>query len=183
VDILTSAENLDNSITFAQKFFARLEDYGHRVVLEICHEGFVRPSVEGEEFIIKKPGDGYSLLRWSPRYCTIAYLGTVAIGLTIAEMTEVIKDSVWGGTKTVPSGRLRLQVYSPYRHTSLIKVWQDTKEASLRSQLDQVISQMEEMAQSIPSLIIDGNRFREKLILLLEVRPVMFGCGDGGLAG
>jgi hypothetical protein len=162
VDVLTSAENLDSSLAFAQKFFIRLEDYGHRVVLEIGHEGFVRPTIEVEESVIKKPSDGYGWLRWSPRYRTIAYLGTVAIGLTIAEMTEVIKDSGWRGTKTVPSGRLRLQVYSPYRHTSMVKVWQDTKEASLRSQLDQIIGEMEQMSREIPSLIVDGNRRAEE---------------------
>jgi hypothetical protein len=75
---------------------------------------------------------------WSPQRCTVVYIGTVAIGLTIIELSENaearyvngeymrlsdytpkrrgrhLADRCWTSTHDFPTGRLCLQAYSPY---------------------------------------------------------------------
>ena len=158
VDILTTQENLDRSITFAKKLFSRLNDYGYRVVLSNHQDGFEKVSIDEEEVPRDKRKDLYITYPWRPHPCTVAYLGSVAIGLSIVEITEKVKPTGWYGEKAVGTGRHRLYAYSPYRHTNLIRTWQDTRERTLSSRFDEIILEMEKMARDIPSLIIEGEK-------------------------
>ena len=95
-DLLTSQDHLEKSIALAQKLFSRLEDYGYRVVLANSEGSFSMPTVETEEIPTREP-KAYFHNPWRPNPCTVAYLGTVAIGMSIAEMTEEVKTSLAGG--------------------------------------------------------------------------------------
>jgi len=167
LDLVTSQEHLEDSIALAQKLYSRLEDYGYRILLANADNSFITPSIETDEILGKKKEEYYRELPWRPRVNTVAYLGTVAIGVTIVEMTEVVttKDNYffsYTSTKKVASRRYRLYAYSPYCHTDLVKIWQDTKESKLTQRLDDIINEMEAMACQIPALIIEGeNRAAE----------------------
>ena len=163
LDLVTSQEHLEDSIALAQKFFSRLEDYGYRIFLANTENNFVAPSIETEEILGKKKDEYYREIPWRPMVRTVAYLETVAIGLTIVEMTELVttKDNSfysYTSTKKVASRRYRLYAYSPYRHTDLVKSWQDTKDSKLTQRLDEIVGEMEAMAQQIPTLIIEGEK-------------------------
>jgi hypothetical protein len=163
VDLVTSQEHLEDSIALAQKLFSRLEDYGYRILLVNADNNFISLRIETDEILDKKKEDYYREIPWRPMMNTVAYLGTVAIGLTIVEMTEMVtmKDNYFGSytsTKKVGSRRYRLYAYSPYRHTELVKSWQDTKDSKLAQRLDEIIGEMEAMARQIPALIIEGEK-------------------------
>lgn len=167
IDLVTSQEHLEDTIAIAQKLFSRLEDYGYRILLANADNNFISPRIETDEILDKKKDDYYREIPWRPMVNTVAYLGTVAIGLTIVEMTETVttKDNnfySYTSTKKIASRRYRLYAYSPYRHTELVKSWQDTKDSKLAQRIDEIIGGMEAMARQIPILIIEGeNRAAE----------------------
>jgi hypothetical protein len=92
---------------------------------------------------------------WSPMRCTVVYIGTVAIGLTIIEMSEEaearyvngeyvrLTDYVpkrrgryaqhhgWTSTHDFPTGRLCLQAYSPYPRADWTQQWRETPNRAL----------------------------------------------------
>ena len=68
--------------------FMLLEDKGYRVVLAPNGEQFYRAEVDEHEEPEKNRE--YNNL-WRPRRCTVVYIGTVAIGLTIIEMSEEVE--------------------------------------------------------------------------------------------
>jgi aspartokinase len=167
VDLVTSQEHLEDSIALAQKLFSRLEDYNYRILLANADDNFVTIRIETDEIPENKKEEYYSNAPSRPRVNTVAYLGTVAIGLTIVEMTELVtmKDNSfysYTSTKKVASRKYRVYAYSPYRHTELVKSWQDTKNSKLAQRLDEIVGEMEAMARQIPTLIIEGeNRAAE----------------------
>lgn len=98
---------------------------------------------------------------WSPYRPTVVYLGSVAVGLSIVEMSEKVLlryvggkyvrdadyvppprlrhlDNSWTTTRDLPSGRLRLIAYSPYRRVNWSMDWQETSKTSLRSMVKSV---------------------------------------------
>lgn len=85
VDLAATKTGLDKAIAFANEFFLALEARDHRVVIAPNPEQFHRADVDERE----NPGNSnhHSDL-WSPMRCTVVYIGTVAIGLTIIEMSE-----------------------------------------------------------------------------------------------
>jgi hypothetical protein len=158
VDLLTTAEHIGKTIALAQKIFCRLEDYGYRVILAGDQAGFHLTELSDEVVIRDRTNDPYRSHPWRPGCCTISQVGTVAIGLSLVELIHEVKEPGWYSSKRVGSGRYRLYAYSPYRHTDLVRFWQDTAEASMASSLDAIIAEMEVMAQEIPSLIHEGER-------------------------
>ena len=163
VDLVTSQEHLEDSLALTQKLFSRLEDYNYRILLANADDNFVTIRIETDEIPENKKEEYYTNAPNRPRMNTVAYLGTVAIGLTIVEMTELVttKDNSfysYTSTKKVASRRYRLYAYSPYRHTELVKSWQDTKDYKLTQRLDEIIDEMEAMARQIPTLIIEGEK-------------------------
>ena len=87
VDLVVSKQCLDKALSFANELFLSLESKGHHVVIAPQSEKFHRESLKRHEV----PNNyGYQSL-WSPLRCTVVYVGTVAIGLTIVEMSEEVE--------------------------------------------------------------------------------------------
>lgn len=149
------------------------------VVIAPFREQFSRAEVDEHEVLRKNRG--YSGL-WSPMRCTVVYLGTVAIGLMIIEMSEEVKvryvngeyvreqdyippkrrsfvsDRSWTTTEDFPTGRLRLQAYSPYPGTTWTKRWQETKDGSLDNQVSTIIKELEQAAVDVARLVEEAQR-------------------------
>jgi hypothetical protein len=137
VDLVVSKTGLDKALAFANPLFLALEANGYRVMIAPHGEQLRLAEVDEHEVPRKSHGDTYSYL-WGPVRCTVVYIGTVAIGLTIIEMSERVEaryikgefvrlsdnnppkrgrnsaDYGWTSTHDFPSGRLCLQAYSPY---------------------------------------------------------------------
>lgn len=85
VDLVVTQTGLDKAIAFANALFLALEARDHRVVIAPNAEQFHRADVDER----KSPGKGHHHHDlWSPMRCTVVYIGTVAIGLTVVEMSE-----------------------------------------------------------------------------------------------
>jgi hypothetical protein len=173
---------LDKALAFATEFFLTLEEKGHRVVLAPNGEHFHRAEVDEHEV----PGNkrGYNNL-WYPFRCTVVYIGTVAIGLTIIEMSEEVEvryvngeyirekdyippkrsryayDDSWTTKKDFPTGRLCLQAYSPYYRAKWENHWRETRNHDLGSQIKGIIKELEQSAVIIARLAEEGERQAE----------------------
>jgi hypothetical protein len=136
VDLAVTQTGLDKAIAFANELFLALEARDYRVVIAPNSEQFHRADVDERE----NPGKGHHHNDlWSPMRCTVVYIGTVAIGLTVVEMSEAAEaryvngeyvrltdyvpkrrgryaqDYGWTSTHDFPTGRLCLS--RPTRRT------------------------------------------------------------------
>lgn len=180
VDLAVTKSMVDKALSFANLFFLALEENGHRVVLAPHGERLRREAVDERE----NPGKSHHFNNlWSPARETVVYVGTVAIGLTIIELSEEVevryvngeyvreKDYVppkrsnhynWTTKKDLPTGRLCLQAYSPYPVASWKKQWKETTTArSLDTQIKGIVKELEGAAVEIAQLVEEGMRQAE----------------------
>jgi hypothetical protein len=171
VDITTSKAGLDKALAFANDLFNVLESAGHRVVLAPGGEQLRRHEVEVHEQPKKREHDHYYYTHpWWPYRPTIVYVGALAIGLSIVEMSEAVLmrhvkgkyirdadyvppkayrryvDHTWTTTQDLPCGRLRLIAYCPYPRVSWSTIWQETKNAPLTRALHTIVKEIENAA-------------------------------------
>jgi hypothetical protein len=179
VDVTASRSGLDKALEFANDLFNALESAGHRVVIAPPDAQFWRERIDEKEVPPKKDPrhDPYGYdRRWSPYRPTVAYVDSVTFGLAIIEMTESVEmryvngkyireseyvppktkryhDHTWTSTRDLPSGRLRLVVYAPYRSVSWSTSFQETKARTLKQDITQIVKSIEcEVAPIIDKL-------------------------------
>ena len=180
VDLVVSKPCLDKALSFANELFLLLESKGYHVVIAPDSEQFRRAGFENHE--VPQNHDYQGL--WSPWRCTTVYLGTVAIGLTIVEMSEEIKvryvngkyvkeqdyikskrkyssSYTWTTTREYPTGKLLLQAYSPYYRADWVKSWKETKDSDLRKQIKTIIKNLEQSTHKIACLVKEVERQAE----------------------
>lgn len=188
VDITVSRSGLDKALGFANDLFNALESVGHRVVIAPPDGRFRRERVQEKEAPPKKDPRhdpyGYDRL-WSPCRSTVAYVDSLAFGLTIVEMTESVAmryvngkyiresdyvppkasrhyvDHTWTTTKDLPSGRLRLVVYSPYGSVSWSTSFQETKARRLTTDIPQIIKAIENATATVTEKLREAERQAE----------------------
>lgn len=182
VDLTVSKTGLERALSFADALFWHFEDCGHRVVIAPEHEHFGRAAVDQHEVPKKNSSYNDSSRLWSPGRPTVVYIGTVAIGLTIIELSELADaKSINGGyerlepsiaermkardrdswrytTHDFPSNRLCLQAYSPYRVAEWTKQWRETKGVDLKKQVPSIVEELVRETRAIVQLIEEGER-------------------------
>ncbi len=167
VDVTVSDAGLDKALGFANRLFNALESAGYRVLLAPSDAQLRREQVYEKE--VPPPTKdhrpdpyGYSRL-WRPNQPTVVYVGSLLFGLSVVEMTEAVEvryadgkfvraseytppkpsrryaDHTWTSTHDLPSGRLRLIIYSPYPSISWSTTFQETVKRSLASDIPQII--------------------------------------------
>lgn len=180
VHVNASASGLEKALGFANDLFNAFEAKGHRVVMAPPDDDLRSLSVDERE-AVGQPKDWWSARRlWCPQRPTVVYIGTVAIGLAIVEMSENITVRYIDGeyiperdyvppkrgetrysfttTEDIPSGRLRLVAYSPYHSVFWTNQWQETGSASLLAKIPALVRAVEDMA---PELV---TRIEEELV-------------------
>lgn len=182
VDLAITKTGLDKALSFANQFFLALEARGHRVLIAPNSEHFHRAEVDEQE--IPEKHHHYNNL-WSPQRCTVVYIGTVAIGLTIIELSENVEaryvngeyvrlrdyvpkrrgryahDSGWTSTHDFPTGRLCLQAYSPYPRAQWSQQWRETKKRDLSTRIPAIIRELEKATVEVARLVEEGERQAE----------------------
>jgi len=187
VDITASRSGLDKALEFANDLFNALESAGHRVVIAPPDAQFWRERIDEKEVPPKKDPrhDPYGYdRRWSPYRPTVAYVDSIAFGLAVIEMTESVEmryvngkyireseyvppknkryhDHTWTSTRDLPSGRLRLIVYAPYRSVSWSTSFQETKARSLTQDIPQIVKSIEAEVAPIIEKLQEADRQAE----------------------
>lgn len=139
-----------------------------------------------------RPGDelewSHSYGRWGPDRPTVVYVGTVAIGLTLFELSEEVEvryvdgkyirvadipqpttrrrrwappEHVWTHKRDMPSGRLCLRASSPYALAKWEKQWRESKGSDLSSKVPHIVRELEAEAATIAALVAEGERQAE----------------------
>lgn len=87
VDLCVTEGCLEKALTFANDLFIAFERRGHRVMLQSSTERLDREEIDERE---KPNGNHYNNL-WPPARPTVVYIGTVAFGLTLFELSENVQ--------------------------------------------------------------------------------------------
>ena len=184
VDVTCSKVGLDKALAFANELFNALEGAGFHVMIAPQSESSRRGRIEEQEEP-KKRHDYYESRLWSPQRPTIVYVGTVAIGLALIEMSESVlmryvkgkyirdadyvppkasryhDDHTWTTTRELPSGRFRLVAYSPYWQASWSANWQETKNSALSREIPKIVKTIEDGASELVKLLEEAARQAE----------------------
>lgn len=182
VDLSVTKEALEKALSFANELFLALEARGHRVVIAPTSELFRRAEVDERES--PQGNSPYNNL-WSPMRCTVVYVGTVAIGLSVIEMCEKAEaryvngeyvrltefpskrrdryafDRDWTTTHEFPTGRLCLQAYCPYPTAEWSEQWRETKTQGLSERVSVIVRHLEKATAEVARLVEEGERQAE----------------------
>jgi hypothetical protein len=182
VDLTVSKAGLDKALSFANQLYLSFESCGHRVVIAPQGEHLQRVEVDEREAQDRR--QRYSDL-WSPLRCTVVYIGTVAFGLSIIEMSEEVEvryvngeyvreseyvvpkrrrygqDHTWTTTRDFSTGRLCLQAYSPYYRAKWVHHWRETKDCDLTGRIPAIVKELERAVVDVARLIEEGQRQAE----------------------
>jgi hypothetical protein len=187
VDVTASRSGLDKALGFANDLFNALESAGHRVVIAPPDAQFWREHIDEREVPPKKErrNDPYGYDRlWSPYRPTVTYVDSVAFGLAVIEMSESVEmryvngkyireseyvppknkrhhDHTWTSTRDLPSGRMRLIVYAPYRSVSWSTSFQEKKARSLTQDIRQIVKSIETEVAPIIEKLQEADRQAE----------------------
>lgn len=180
-DIFVSKALLARALDLASEFFLTLEDRGHSMGLLPLSQ-FCRPDLHTRP---EHRLDDYRHPTWNPDRATSVSIGTVAIGLTIYEVSEeaefryVNGDYVrvselpvrrrpysdthnWISKRETGSGRLALRAYSPYPGTTWMQEWIETKSGDLGSKFRAIRRGLETGAPLVVPLVEAAQRLREE---------------------
>ena len=106
IDLAVTKSGLDKALSFANQLFLVLEARRYRVLIAPNSEHFHRAEVDERE---KPEKNRYYNNLWAPQRCTVVYIGTVAFGLTVIEMSEEVE------ARYVNGEYVRLSDYVPKR--------------------------------------------------------------------
>ena len=182
VDIVATKTGLDKALSFSSELFLALEEHGYRVVLAPHGEHLTRSDFDERE--VPRKDNSYRD-RWSPGRCTVVYIGTVAIGLTIFEMSEevdvryvngeyvrlseyvppkrgrYVSDHGWTSKQDLPTGRLCLQAYSPYWRAEWSKQWREKPGRDITALIPVIVKELRQSCPEVARLAAEGERQAE----------------------
>lgn len=179
VDVTSSRASLDKALAFANDLFNALESAGHRVLICSSAENFTRARIDEHEQLPKsqRREQSYYNHLWSPQRPTVVYVGSVAFGLAVIEMSESVVlryvngkyiresdykpskvsarygDHSWTTTKDVPCGRLRLVVYAPYRGVSWSISFDESKDRALTTEIPTIVKSIKHSTEALVEMV------------------------------
>lgn len=178
VDLFVSNDVLDRALSTANALFTAFERRGHHVTLAPRDQDLRRPAVD-ERSSGGRDRHGYG--SWGPDRPTVVYIGTVAIGLTIFELSDSVEvqyvdgkyvpakqlpitrrrggaHDVWSHRRDMASGRLSLRASSPYAVADWEQQWREAKKGELASQVPEIVLALESAAVTIAKLVEEGEQ-------------------------
>ena len=185
VDIFVSKDSLQRALRVAGRIFNAIENRGHRVKLAPFNENLWRPDLEE-----RKRYWEWSWDRWCPDRPTVAYIGTVTIGLTLYETYETQtgrwRDGKWFRvsrprdyrpglrfwedpieTRRLPTGLFVLRAFSPYPNIRWMNFWSEAKRGELVAKAGSIAEEIEGAAPTVAALAeaerIRVEQWRQKL--------------------
>lgn len=181
LDLVVTKRTLPRALELANVLYLALEGRGHTVSLAPAGERWGRETVDVRE----KGGKPRNYPDfWSPWRPTIVSVGTVAIGLTLHEMTEEVECRYVGGKyvrvaelgppprsgypswswtsmQELPTGRLALQAYAPYPRADWAERWREAKAGDLVAKLKTIARVLEDAAPVIAQQVEEEARQAE----------------------
>ena len=164
--------------------YLAFERSGHSVVFVPYGQGMQRQAVDEREKGGQRKERYYTTDLWSPARPTAAFIGTVAFGVTIYEMSENVEVEYQNGKYTrvselpakksrryesyswrsmhdLPSGRLCVQIYSPYHRVAWMRQWREPKAGDFPRKLAGLVKEVEAEVVNIVKRFEEGERQAE----------------------
>lgn len=161
-DLIVSRTGIAHAVGFANHLYLALMKEGLAVALSDPATHMNRQSVDHRE---KASTRFIHPSLWQPQRPTVVYIGAIAFGLTIYEISEYVevkhvdKEYVrlsslpanqrrspyrdgWVMSTDMPTGRLCLQVYSPYYRADWIHRWSEDKPGDLISKIPSIVKHL-----------------------------------------
>lgn len=183
-DVIASKETLDRAIDVANALYLSFERRGHSVILAPYGQNLSRLSVDEREKGGRRNEQYFYTDLWSPARPTVAFIGTVAFGLTVFEMSENVEVQYqdgkytrvselpikkpksyesysWRSTHDLPSRRLCVQIYSPYHRVAWMRQWRESKSGDFPRKLSGLVKELEAEAANIVKRFEEGERQAE----------------------
>jgi hypothetical protein len=181
VDVITSKQTSSRAMDVANELFLLFEERGLRVTFVPSGQVLRRVAVDERE---KSGRDNHYSDLWWPSRATIVFVGTVAIGLTVFEMSENVEvkyqngkytrvselpvkktkryeSHSWTSMHDLPSGRLCIQAYSPYPRAEWKRQWRESKAGDFPGRLSAIVKELKREAATIAQLVEEGERQAE----------------------
>jgi hypothetical protein len=181
-DIVVSGEALGRALEVANALFLAMERRGYQVTLAPTHGYFLRPELDHRDQP-RGPLPEYGRTGWHPGRPTVVLVGTVAIGLTVYEVSEYVevervkdryvrkdtlpprkrraRQSDWVHREDMPSGRLVLRAYSPYSGAPWQQDWREKTPGDLLSQAKAILRELTQAAPIIAASVAEARRLAE----------------------
>ncbi|MCD9045939.1 hypothetical protein [Luteimonas sp. MHLX1A] len=173
VDITSTQATLARALAFANALFLALENKGHRVgLLDTLHDRLRRPAIDPMEPPFRRPGCTSYYGLWAPKRMTVVHVGEQQVGLSIVETSESVvmryvgghyvreadyapsrarsryqADPTWTTTRDVPTGRLRLDAYTPHARVDLAEHWLETASSLLIDRIPTIVAGIEAVVE------------------------------------
>lgn len=181
-DIIVSKKIASRVIDVANELFLLLEEHNHQVKFSPHGQLLFRCAVDERE---KGRGGNHNSYLWSPSRPTVVFIGFVAIGLTIYEMTEYVevrsidgefvkiseltpqhlkkaaRSYSWTTTRDMPSERLCIQAYSPYSGADWSRQWRESKVGEFPGKFHRIVKELEAAAAGIAKQVDEAERKAE----------------------
>lgn len=158
-DLIVSRSGLAHAVNFANQLFLAFMKKGLTVTFSDPAERMSREPVDHRD----NPSSRYvypSL--WQPQRPTVVHVGSVVFGLSIYEISEYVEvksvdkrlvrlgsrpvrkraapyRNEWVMRADMPSGRLCLQVYSPYYRAEWVQRWKEDKPGDLINKIPSIV--------------------------------------------
>ncbi|NWA32021.1 hypothetical protein HX817_10780 [Pseudomonas sp. C6002] len=161
-DLIVSRSGVSHAVDFANQLYLAFMGKGFAVALSDPTSLMGRASVDHREQESKRY---VHPALWRPQRPTVVHIGTVVFGLSIYEISEYVhvkrpdkkyirvvdlpvtkrrsdyRDG-WMMSADMPTGRLCLQVYSPYYGVDWIQRWTESKPGDLISKIPSVVKSL-----------------------------------------
>ena len=183
-DIIVSKETLDRAIEVANILYLAFERRGHSVIYVPYGQDMQRQAVDEREKGGRRKELYYTSDLWHPARPTAAFIGAVAFGVTIYEMSENVEVEYqdgkytrvaelpakksrryesysWRSMHDLPSGRLCVQVFSPYSRVSWLRQWRESKSGDFPRKLAGLVKEVEAEVANIVRRFEEGERQAE----------------------
>jgi hypothetical protein len=184
LDLFVSKDALARGLDLARELYLELEQRGHRVVLAPRDQELHRPDLDVREHPKGEIGV-WDHVRWSPGRPTVVFVGAVAIGLTLYELSEetelwyadgkyvrkppsaarrglVGPGSTWSIKRQMPTGRFALRAYCPYPQATWAQVWREEQPRQLPGMFAAIAQDLERATTAIVKLVEEGERRAEE---------------------
>lgn len=184
VDLIVSEGRLDNGLEIANSLFLALESHEYRVVIAPDHENLRGAVVDEREKTDGQPS--YYNHQWSPMRPTVVYIGNLAFGLTIYEISRSVemmyvkgdylpvdemtdeqkrrythRHHTWTTHRDFASGLFVIKAYSPYSAVDWELKWEINKKTNIEKLCKKIPKQLFESIGQVQSLIEEAERQAE----------------------
>lgn len=175
VDIVVTKEQLDRAAALMSELLLECEDRGYRVSVGSGSRPDLDPREQPQE-------DAYFRRSWHPSGPTVAYVGTVPMGLTVYELTENVEaryvdgkyvrvsavaakrlrihGAYWSTSKhDLASGRLAVRAYAADHRGSWSQTWKERAPGDLPpSKMVEVVRELGRVAPTVATKIAEAQR-------------------------